>query len=95
MQAGVLGDLLPPDFMKTGVVIASVVGDNHGLAPGPSRHPFKFAEKLPAGLDIEHALGLRHHQLPVGHPILVAWSKDTGYKEGIQMKERGEADCCK
>ena len=50
MQTKVLSDLSAPVFMETGMMIASIVGDDHSLASSPSRRPFEFAEELPAGL---------------------------------------------
>jgi len=66
METKVLSDLSAPVCMEIGMVITGIVGDDDSFAASPSRDPFELPEKLPAGLAIKHALGLRHHQLPVG-----------------------------
>ena len=66
VQPEMVAYFVSPGLVKTGVMVPSVVGDDDGLAPGPTSHGFEFAQKPPTSLGIEHALRLRHHQFPVG-----------------------------
>src|SRR3974390_3554371 len=70
MQTEVVGHLMAPGFVETGMVIPRVVSDDYSLAPSATCYPFEFPQKLPAGLSIEHALRPRHRQFPVAqaHP---------------------------
>jgi len=83
MEAKMTGDLLPPCFMKVGVMIARVIADDDNLAVLARGKALEFAEELPAGGGIEHSLGLRHQQLSIG--------KTNRAKEADAFTRRGVA----
>jgi len=68
VETKVIGDFLPPALMKRGMMITSIVDNDHRLSPTPAAYTFELPEELPTGACVKHAFGWRHHQLAILEP---------------------------